>query len=667
MNNNVNINPLDNMYQFVNQKWLNETVLPADKTSINSFDVLADGNILKQKIIYENFIKSDVPIHNKLGKIYERLNNLDDDMSGLEKYINIIKQSRSINDIFKLIGSFHKLSIFPFFVSDAQSDPLNSEVINLTVYPSDLCFPDRDYYLKPEFEKYVNDFKTHLSSVFNILHDANIVNVDEHYEHYDHLDILEIESMLSLIHRSSEEKREIKKYYSKTTLNSFVLNIAESIEKHDDLFTLKNDTIKMIWDSYFKSALIDNANSVVIFDMNFFRRLTIMLMLVPIHMIQSYLIYIFVKNIGSLTIAKLDTAFFDFYGKVVLGQKKQKPRHEKTIMIINNVLKLGEITGKVYVEQYFSEDAKKMVLDMVDLLMIEMQICIKNCDWMTDVTKENALLKLSKFKVKIGYPDKWYDFTSIFNSIDFAKENIIEIILKFKKFNYVKDVLNKIDKPIDNTIWHMDPHEVNAYYDQSLNEIVFPAGILQSPFFDVKAPAYFNFGGIGVVIGHEITHGFDDKGREYDHNANLFNWWTKEDEIKFDERAGQIIAQYDEYSVDVGDTKLNINGKLTQGENIADLGGVILSYRGMQKYYKKVNKEINQNFFIKFADIWKSKMSKQRLTDMLLSNPHSPGEYRVAILRNVDAFYEAFEEYENKNRNNPSLYLDANKRIKIWS
>lgn len=663
--NEVNTNPLDNMYMFVNKSWLNKTTIPDDKSIIDSFHTLTDENVQKQKMILESFSKSTNQNENKLEQIYQKLMNQSDDVSMINKYIDIINKASNHKDIFELIGSFHKLCIHSFFAVDSQLDILNSEIMNLTIYPSDLSLPDRDYYLDDKFKSYIDSFEEHLKIVDNkVKENYKTINTKINIS-----DVLEIETILSMIHRSADEKRDIDKYYNKFTISSFINDISESISKY-----INPNKIIDSWKAYFKIADVDSANSLVVYDMNFFRKITILIYGIPVDMLKSYLIYLFIKSNASICIKSYNDIFFDYYGKIFAGQKVQKPVHEKAIIIINSSLKLGEIIGKEYIKLYFSEESKKCINSMIKLLVDEMRESINKSQWMSNATKRNALLKLSKFRIKIGYPDEWYDYSPLFDSINFTYHDILEVIMRIKKFNYVKNVLMRIDKPKDLKIWHMNPQEVNAYYDQSQNEIAFPAGILQPPFFDANGEPYNNFGGIGIIIGHEITHGYDNHGRKYNHLGNLFDWWTPEDEIKFNKKADEIINQYNSYSVIIDENnKLNINGKLTVGENIADLGGIILAYRAMQKYYMNnnihYNKFVNQKFFIKFADIWKSKMTLEKLTSLILSDPHSPGEFRVSNLRNIDYFYDAFQEYEqSRNQNNiNSLYLKPEDRIRIWT
>ena len=379
-------------------------------------------------------------------------------------------------------------------------------------------------------------------------------------------------------------------------------------------------------------------------------------------LLKDYLKYQLVADNASNLTKELDELSFNFYNKELQGQQEQRPMNKRALSVINNIL--GEAFGKLYVEKYFPAKAKEEMVTLVDYLKKSFAQHIKEVTWMSDATKEKALAKLNKFTVKVGYPDKWEDYSKL--TIEPAAKTVYFANLqRVSEWAYQKS-LEKVGKPVDKTKWGMSPQTVNAYYNPLYNEIVFPAAILQPPFFNFEADPAVNFGGIGAVIGHEMTHGFDDSGAEFDGDGNLQNWWTPEDKKNFEDATKALAAQFDKYEPVKG---VFVNGTFTSGENIADLGGVNIAFDALQMYLKdkgQVGKISNftqeQRFFISWGTVWRTLSKEQYLTNQVKTDPHSPGYFRsFGPLVNVDAWYKAFDVKEGD-----KLYKKPEDRIKIW-
>jgi len=373
---------------------------------------------------------------------------------------------------------------------------------------------------------------------------------------------------------------------------------------------------------------------------------------------RVYLEWHLIRETAGKLNSKIAYQNFYFYNTVLNGVKQMKPRWKNALNTINELL--GEALGQAFVEKAFSSDSKKRINEYVDNITEAFKERISSLDWMSDSTKIKALQKLNSFSRKIGYPDRWKDYSKL----EVNRESYVRNYLSAQAFE-VKLNLEKLSKPVDRTEWAMPPQKVNAYYNPLLNEIVFPAAILQPPFFDPNADDAINYGGIGAVIGHELTHGFDDQGCKFSGNGNIENWWTESDEKKFKEKTKILVRQFDSYpALD----SLNVNGELTLGENIADLGGLSIAYYAYQKSLKGKNRELidgytpEQRFFISWGQIWKNNMRPQALRQMILTNPHSPGKYRVyGPLVNMSEFYEAFGVSKGN-----KMYLEPQERAKIW-
>ena len=391
----------------------------------------------------------------------------------------------------------------------------------------------------------------------------------------------------------------------------------------------------------------------------FFAAFNKMLKSVPLNNWKEYLKWDVLNSLSPYLSDDLVAERFDFYGKTFAGKVKDLPRWKKVLSAVNG--NLGEALGQIYVKKYFPAEAKEKMVKLVENMRAAFAGRIKNLDWMTEPTKVKALEKLAAIKVKVGYPDKWRDYSKL----DIVADNYVQNILNSNKFDFAY-TCSKINKPVDRGEWHMSPQTVNAYYSPNMNEIVFPAAILQYPFFDVRADDAVNYGGIGAVICHEMTHGFDDQGRQYSKDGNLEDWWTEEDAIKFAEKTKVLVDQFNNY---VELDTLHVNGELTLGENIADNGGIIIAYDGLMRALEQnpAPETIDgltptQRFVLSWAQVWRQNIRDEELQKRLRDDVHSPGDARVnGALPNFDPFYEAFNVKEED-----KMYLPKSERVVIW-
>jgi predicted metalloendopeptidase len=504
-----------------------------------------------------------------------------------------------------------------------------------TVYAgqSGLNLPDRDYYLNdnPKFQDIRSSYKDHINKMMEMAGDSSSPGQA----------ILDLETAIAQISWSRLERRDPNKRYNKKNLidwdNSLSIIDVQSILTNRGFGAF--DTIIVSQPSFFESlnSLLENQ---------------------PVSAWKSYMKWNVVSSFASYLNQSIVEERFSFYSKKLRGTQMMKPREERVFSVINR--SLAEPLGKLFVKSYFDEESKQYMSNMIENLRSAYRERINDLSWMSAETKEKALKKLNAFTYKIGYPNEWRDYSELAIKANSYVQNIIQV----RKFGYNR-MLEKLGKPVDKSEWYMSPQMVNAYYSSSNNEIVFPAGILQPPFFHKTFDHAINYGGIGAVIGHEFSHGFDDQGSKFDWDGNLNSWWTEEDRAKFDELAQKLGEQYDSYSPVEG---MNVNGKMTMGENIADLGGVTLAYNALQLEYKDGTPEDidgfswQQRFFLGWANVWKGNIKEEEMVNRLKSDVHSPAEYRVlGPLVNFEPYYQAFGTCETG-----SMYKPDTSRIAIW-
>ena len=644
------VNPAEDFFRFVNGKWLDNTDIPADEGRWGSFNELIKSNdklvlsVLEKAGKNGNYDKDSD--QKKASNFY--VVGMDSSLaeergiSPVAQWIDLVNSVSDINQLQDVLAKLHVAGFGGFFGESILGDLMNSSINALYIVPNALGLPNRDYYTKDDSvsngirDKYV----AHIKRMLELVNDD-----DTDYNEKAKL-VYDIEYQLALASLTPIEKRNIPLLYNKM-----------------DIKELTENTPSIDWPRYLNDIGIAEIDSLIVTEPKLMKETEKILTDIPVENIKWYLKWHVIHKSAPYLNDEVVMANFDFYGKVIKGTEKIKTRWERVLNVTNSAL--GEALGKLYVDEVFPPEAKAEALEMVDNILLAFGDRIRALDWMTDSTKDAALYKLSKFKVKIGYPDKWKDYSELIVENEGDSYSYLGNVLNASVFTHHTEIA-KIGKPVDKEEWHMNPQTVNAYYSPLNNEIVFPAAILQPPFYYYKADPAINFGGIGAVIGHEISHGFDDQGSRFDAEGNMINWWTKTDKENFEKRAEKLVAQFDAYEPLEG---LNIQGKLTLGENIGDLGGVNVAYDGLMKYFEKHGKpskigEYNQEqrFFLSWGTIWRTKYRDETLRTQIMSDPHSPGMYRATgPLVNLETFYAAFDVNEGD-----AMWLPDSMRVKIW-
>lgn len=637
------VKPGDNFYLYVNGNWLKNNPVPGYKTRWGSFDVLREESSKRlQTLLTEAAKKAGTDARmQKIGDFYT--SGIDSATANSLGYTPIKADLQRIDAIHDVNGLLTEIAYErtqglsgALFGFDLRPDRKNVTQYIPQLTQGGTTLPDRDYYIKNDARSTAirTAFTRYLKNMFALVgEDAATAQA--------HADaVLRIETALAKAQYSRTEMRDPYKTYNKFAAND-----------------LSSATPSINWPWLLDKLQLTGADSVVVNNPAFFKTADALLSAVPLDDWKTYVKWNVISNTAPYLSAAFVTENFNF-SKVLTGQKEQTPRWQFVSALIDR--QLGELLGQLYVEKYFKPEAKQRLLDLVNNLQQTFAGRIKNLDWMSAETKTRALEKLNAFTKKIAYPDKWKDYSAI----TISKTDFLGNVRRAGQWAY-NDMLSHWGKPVDKTIWSMTPPTINAYYNSSYNEIVFPAAILQSPFFDFGADDAVNYGGIGAVIGHEMTHGFDDQGSQYAGNGNLQNWWTKEDEEKFKSRTSLVVQQYSNFTV--LDT-IHVNGKLTLGENLADLGGLNIAYEAFThtKQFKEGRKidglTPTQRFFINWAQVWRSNTLPETQAQLILTDPHSPGMSRAnGPLVNMDAWYQAFDVTPGD-----KMYVAPEQRIKIW-
>ena len=639
------VRPQDDFYNYVNGGWMKTAVIPADKSSWGSFNELrekTDENSLAilKNILTEKYEKGTEG--QKIQDLYATYMDMDkrnaDGINPIKGDLAKIDAIKNMKDLQKYLIEAVKEGNDPLFSWSVRGDLKNSKMNAVYLISASLGL-GKDYYEKENEDnrKTLEEYTKYVASLLEIIGEKNATEKAQR--------VVALEKSFAKTYLTNEEGRDANKRYNPKTM--------EELAKISKNINLVN---------YLKGAGV-NTDRVIIGELKYYENLDKFINHNNLELIKDYLKVHLVSDNTDYLDQRLDDLSFAFYGQYLKGQQVQRPMDKRALNLINGIL--GEAFGKLYVQKYFSPEAKKEMEVMIDYLKKSYRQHINNLDWMSATTKEKALEKLSKFNVKIAYPDKWEDYSKLVIESPKDGANLYSNLKNIEKWDYEK-ALEKIGKPVDKTKWGMSPQTVNAYYSPLNNEIVFPAAILQAPFFDFKADPAVNFGGIGAVIGHEIAHGFDDGGARFDGDGNLNNWWTEEDKKNFEVKVKQLADQFSKYEPVKGNF---VNGVFTSGENIADLAGVAIAYDALQMYLKdKGNQELisgysqNQRFFLSWATIWRTKSTEKYMINQVKTDPHTPGYFRAfAPLTNVDAFYEAFDVKEGDKH-----YKKPEDRIKIW-
>lgn len=641
-NMDTTVSPGDNFTAYVNGKWMEKTAIPADKSSFGVMHMLNDKAQEDVKSIIEESAAGKFEQgsdEQKVGDFYESyMNQKVRDSIGLAPLkeelakIDAIGSYEDLAAYFAYANKISNMAPFSFGVTEDFKDP---NKYMLYTWQGGLGLPEREYYLQND-AKSVELREKYVQHIENMLTLAGLPSPAESASK-----IMALETKLASNHMKKEDARDMVLIYNKYATS--------------DLKSLMPD---FKWDVYLKEANAAQIDTVVITQVEYTKALNNIIKSTPLDLWKTYLRWSLVHGSATVLNSALDQENFEFYNKTLYGMQEQRPQWRRAVQVVNS--NLGEIVGKVYVKKHFSPEAKERMLTLVNNLLKAYESSIKELDWMGEETKKQALDKLSKFTPKIGYPDKWRDYAKL----EIKKNDLYGNMVRATVFEYNRNI-DKLGKPVDRAEWGMTPQEVNAYYNPTLNEIVFPAAILQPPYFDMNAEDAVNYGGIGAVIGHEIGHGFDDKGSAFDGDGVMRNWWTETDQQEFKKRTEALVAQYNEFEV-LQDLK--VNGTFTLGENIGDLGGLSIA---MKAYKQSLNGKPapvldgftgEQRVLIGWAQVWMNKSREQYLRNQVGTDPHSPAKFRVnGVVRNVPEFYTAFNVEPGD-----SLYLAPEKRVKIW-
>lgn len=644
------IEPGDDFFSYVNGAWLETAEIPSDRTVWGSFDELRKSTdkdaleLIKKAIKNHSFAEGSD--QKKVVDLYETYLDYDtrnrEGIKPIQPILDKIDQLKNVQEINELIKYYLSTESLGFYQIYVEADRKDSNVNTVYVSPGALGLPDRDYYVsddadsKDKKEKY----EQHITRMLQFL------SINKNEAAKQAKQIVDLETRMSRARLDRVESRDERNTYNPM-----------SVEK------LKALTPSVDWEGLFQKAGLHNLKEVVVVMPKYMKELEAIFKDTPMSVLKAYLRWTTFNNNTDYLTEEIGWANFDFYGKEMTGVQKQRPKEERALSVVNE--SLGEALGKIYVEEKFPPEAKEKADEMVRYVIKAFKNRINQLPWMSPRTKQQAINKLNKFTIKIGYPEHWEDYSKLHILSKKQGGTYFTNIKRVEEWEFQKNMAD-YGKPVDKTKWGMPPQTVNAYYNPSYNEIVFPAAILQPPFYDYKADMAVNFGGIGAVIGHEISHAFDDSGARFNAEGNLKNWWTDADLKQFNELGDQLAKQYGQLEPLPG---IFVDGKFTLGENIGDLGGVNAAYDGLELYLKdKGRPELidgftpEQRFFISWATIWRTKMRDEAIKNQVKTDPHSPGMYRASVpLQNVDAWYEAFGI-----KPTDRLYLPKEKRVKIW-
>jgi putative endopeptidase len=635
------VRPQDDLFRAINGKWLKEFELPADKSNYGSFTMLGEQSREHVKAIIEEASQgaaikgSDAQ---KVGDLYKSFMNQDllneIGIKPLTPEFAKIDQIQNVADLSEYIAYAQMMSRAPFnvyvYIDDKQPD---THITHMN--QSGLGLPSRESYLK-------DDEKTKDIQAKYLVHIAKMAELSGLSDGDEIASIvMDIETQLATKQWTKERRRDPVAGYNKRSpaeMQAMMPNLD--------------------WDRWKTAAMLEKMTDVIVAQPDFLEAVNDMLVDVPLDSWKAYFKWHMISAAADYLNDELDQENFNFYRGVLSGVEEQEPRWKRAVNTLNNVL--GEVIGKLYVAKHFTPEAKSEMITLVENLRSAYAEGIKGLDWMGEETKVQALEKLAKFTPKIGYPDKWKDYSDLEISADDLFGNMRRATLVEEKRNR-----NKLGQPIDRAEWFMNPQTVNAYYNPVMNEIVFPAAILQPPFFNLEADVAVNYGAIGAVIGHEMGHGFDDSGSQYDGDGKLSNWWTENDRKEFEARAGKLVAQYNGFKV-LGD--VSVNGEFTQGENIGDLSGLTIAYKAYKVTPDAKDAPVidglsgEQRVFAGWAQVWARKYRDEELRKRIETDPHSPSEFRAnGTVSNMPEFYKAFDvKPEDK------MYVKPEDRVKIW-
>ncbi|MDR7211300.1 M13 family metallopeptidase [Flavobacterium piscis] len=644
------ISPREDFFRYVNGTWLDKTEIPSDRNSWGSFNELRQKTDENSLAILKDASKDPMYKSNTdQGKAIALFNTILDTVgrnkrgiAPLQPYLKKIDAIKNVTDLQNFLIEMQPQGGIGFFGVFIGADAKNSNKNAVSLSPGTLGLSDKDYYnaddndSKEKREKY----EIHVARMLQFIGESPA----KAKESAKQIVALEIEMSAPRLDRV--ERRDRRKQYNPTAVAD-----------------LKKSTPSIQWDKYFAGIGMAKLDTVNVAQPRYMEALEKIFTEKKVQAWKEYLKWSALNKAASTLSTDIENANFDFYGKTLTGALKQRPREEVALQVINGAT--GEALGKLYVEKLFPAEAKEKAKNMIANVMLAYQNRINALPWMSAETKTKAIEKLNKLTVKIGYPDKWKDYSKLELKNVSEGGTYFDNMKNISKWTYSEN-LAKLGKPVDKTEWGMSPQTVNAYFNPSFNEIVFPAAILQPPFYNYQADEAVNYGGIGAVIGHEISHGFDDSGARYNADGNLVDWWTADDLKQFTALGGDLAAQYSALEPLPG---IHVDGKFTLGENIGDLGGINAAYDGLQLYLKSNPHPglidgftPEQRFFISWATVWRTKSRDEAIKSQVKTDPHSPGMYRAYVpIQNVDAFYDAFGI-----KKGDAMYVEPEKRVKIW-
>lgn len=638
------VRPQDDFFRYVNGTWTDKTEIPPDKSRYGSFTMLGDESEKALKEILEEAAAQKSAAHGsevqKVGDLYRSFMDTDRiealGTKPLQSNLNYIAKLNSTGDVAAALFHFSQIGLGTVLLrASVSQDPKNSAVYTVIVNQAQLGMPDRDYYLRQDakFESIRHAYTDYIAQLFTLAGRPDPRGAAQR--------ILELETKIAEKQWDRVRNRDPEATYNKMTVAQ--------------LSTL---TPELKWSETFRTLTRTAVTDVVVRQPDYASAADVIIKSTPVQTWKEYFTFGLLHEYSNDLPDAFVQARFNFGGRVIAGQKEIRPRWKRGVAVVEDML--GELAGKIYIEKHFTPQAKARMDEMVKNILAAFKTGIDSLDWMTPATKAKAQEKLAKYTVKIGYPDRWRDYSGL----EMKPDDLIGNAIRSSEFQHA-DNWGLLGKPVERWRWGMTPQTVNAYYNSRNNEIVFPAAILQPPFFNVNADDAVNYGGIGVVIGHEISHGFDDQGRKSDGDGNLRDWWTPEDAKAFEARAVRLGAEFESYDPLQG---LKIKGGQTMGENIGDLSGLAVAYRAYHISLNGAEAPLidgftgDQRFFMGHAQVWRDKMREEELRNRLLTDSHSPGMYRAFVpLTNFDPWYEAFNV-----KPGDKLYRPPQDRVKFW-
>ena len=645
-NMNDSVAPGTDFYQYACGGWMKNNPLTSEYSRFGSFDVVAENNREQIRTLIEELSAQDNArgsIAQKIGDLYRmKMDSVRQNEDGCKPILPDIEAIEALDSRAAILSYMNRQQLYGgshLIATGIGADMMNSEMNMVEIGQGGLTLGTKDYYVSddPAMENIRQAFRQHIVKMFRL------IGCDEQTATDKMNSVWNLEHRMALASRSNVELRDPASNYHKMSFEA-----------------LKQDYPGLDWDEFFESQLITGLDSLSVGQPEAIKEAVAILGETPEQGLKDWMEWTLLEGAAGVLGDEVYAESFDFYGRVMSGKQQMKPRWKRSVASVNAIL--GEAVGQMYVEKYFPAQNKERMTQLVKNLQTALAERIDQQDWMSDSTKMRAKEKLNAFRVKIGYPDKWTDYSDM----DIDPEKTLYALMKDISAWLTKDNVEKnYKKPVDRDRWYMTPQTVNAYYNPTTNEICFPAGILQYPFFDMSADDAFNYGAIGVVIGHEMTHGFDDQGCQFDKDGNFNNWWAAGDDVKFKEHTQVMVNFFNNIEVLPG---LHANGELTQGENIADHGGLKIAYTAFKNATKDNPLPVvdgftpEQRFFLAYAGVWAQNITDQEIRQLTTIDPHALGEWRVnGALPQIDAWYDAFGITEQD-----PMFIPKDKRVDIW-